>query len=116
MRAHQAGLPRPASAIKAAIAAQEVTAAIAAGGGAVIAVVLVLCLAGALLLSPLGIFFSGAGNGTDQIISSVAWEINQGHDARVETLKTGTAHDELSLSGSRAAWPERLAVDAVKTT
>ena len=105
------------SAIKAAIAAaQEVAAAIAAGGGAVIAVVLVLCLAGALLLSPLGIFFSGEDNGTSLTISSVVREINQEYGARVETLKTGTAHDELSLNGSRATWPEILAVYAVKTT
>ena len=105
------------SAIKAAIAAaQEVAAAIAAGGGAVIVVVLVLCLAGALLLSPLGIFFSGEGSGTSQTMASVVREINQGYDARVETLKAGTAHDELSLSGFRALWPEVLAVYAVKTT
>ena len=105
------------SAIKAAIAAaQEVAAAIAAGGGAVIAVVLVLCLAGALLLSPLGIFFSGEGGGTGQTISSVVREINQEYNARVETLKAGITYDELSLSGSRAIWPEILAVYAVKTT
>ena len=105
------------SAIKAAIAvAQEVAAAIAAGGGAVIAVVLVLCLAGALLLSPLGIFFSGEGSDTGQTISSVVREINQEYGARVEPLKAGTAHDQLSLSGSRAPWPEILAVYAVKTT
>ena len=105
------------SAINAAIAAaQEVAAAIAAGGGAVIAVVLVLCLAGALLLSPLGIFFSGEDNGTSLTISSVVREINQEYDTKVEALKAGTAHDELSLSGARATWPEILAVYAVKTT
>ena len=42
---------------------------LAAGGGAVIAVVLVLCLVGALLMSPLGIFFSGEDSGTSQTIS-----------------------------------------------
>ena len=104
------------SAIKAAsAAAQEVAAAVAVGGGAVIAVVLVLCLAGALLLSPLGIFFSGEDSGTSQTISSAVREINQEYDARVETLKTSTAHDELNLSGARATWPEVLAVYAVKT-
>ena len=35
---------------------------------------------------------------------------------RLEALKTGTTHDVLSLSGSRATWPEILAVYAVKTT
>ena len=90
-------------------------APLAAGGGAVIAVVLVLCLVGALLMSPLGIFFSGEDNG-GQTMSSVVREINQEYEARVEALKTGTTYDALSLSGSRATWPEVLAVYAVKTT
>ena len=79
-----------------------------------IAVVLVLCLVGALLMSPLGIFFSKEDNG-GQTMSSVVRGINQEYEARVETLKTGTTHDELNLSGSRATWPEILAVYAVKT-
>ena len=36
-------------------------------------------------------------------MSSVVREINQEYEARVEALKTGTIHDALSLSGSRAA-------------
>lgn len=104
------------SAIKAAFAAaQELAAAIAASGGAVIAVVLVLCLVGAILLSPLGIFFSGEENG-GMTMPAVVREINQEYDSRIEELKAGATYDALSLSGSRAPWAEVLAVYAVKTT
>ena len=90
---------------------------LAAGGGAVIAVVLVLCLVGALLASPLGIFFSGGDSGGQtQTISAVVREINQEYDARLEELKAGVTYDEVSLSGSRAPWFEIMAVYAVKTT
>ena len=105
-----------ASALRGAVLAiRRIMEPLTAGGGALIAVVLVLCLVGALLMSPLGIFFSGEDNG-GQTMSSVVREINQEYEARVEALKTGTTHDALSLSGSRAAWPEVLAVYAVKTT
>lgn len=105
-----------ASALHGAVSAiRTLMAPLAAGSGAVIAIVLVLCLVGALLLSPLGILFSGEENG-GQTISSVVREINQEYDAKVEELKTSATYDELSLSGSRATWPEVLAVYAVKTT
>ena len=105
-----------ASALRGAVSAiRSSMAPLAAGGGAVIAIVLVLCLVGALLLSPLGILFSGEENG-GQTISAVVREISQEYDAKVEELKTSATYDELSLSGSRAPWPEILAVYAVKTT
>lgn len=104
------------SALRGAVSAiRALMAPLAAGGGAVIAVVLVLCLVGALLMSPLGIFFSGEDSGTGQTISSAVREINQEYNDRVETFKTGTTYDALSISGSRATWPEVLAVYAVKT-
>ena len=60
-----------ASALRGAVPAiRAMMAPLAAGSGAVIAIVLVLCLVGALLLSPLGILFSGEENG-GQTISSV---------------------------------------------
>ena len=77
---------------------------------------LVLCLVGALLASPLGIFFSGGDSDSDELtISAVVREIDLEYDARVEELKTGVTYDEVSLSGSRAPWVEILAVYAVKT-
>lgn len=94
---------------------QNLMAALAAGGRAVIPVVLVLCLVGALLLSPLGIFFSGEDSGTGLTMPAVIREINQEYDTKVEELKAGASGSTVELSGTRAAWPEILAVYAVKT-
>ena len=103
------------SALRGAVTAiRTLIAPLAAGGGAVIAVVLVLCLVGALLMSPLGIFFSGEDTG-GQAISAVVREINQEYDVRLEEFKVGVTYDEVSLSGSRAPWVEILAVYAVRT-
>lgn len=103
------------SALRGAVSAiQTALAPLAAGGGAVIAVVLVLCLVGALLLSPLGIFFSGEDSG-GQTISAVVREINLEYDTQLEEIQAGVTYDKVSLSGSRASWIEILAVYAVKT-
>jgi len=105
-----------ASALRGAVSAiRSLMSPVTAGGGAVIAVVLVLCLAGALLMFPLGIFFSGEDSGSGLTMPSVVREINQEYNDRVEALKTGAAYDAVSLSGSRAVWSEVLAVYAVKT-
>ena len=90
-------------------------APLAAGGGAVVTVVLVLCLVAALIMSPLGIFFSGEETG-GQTVSDAVREINQGYSAKLEELKSGSTYDQLSMTGTRAPWPEVLAVYAVKTT
>ena len=108
-KAAMAALRGAASAIRAAITS------LAAGGGAVIAVVLVLCLVAALIMSPLGIFFGGEETG-GQIVADAVREINQEYSAKLEELKSGETYDQLSMSGTRAPWPEVLAVYAVKTT
>ena len=91
---------------------------LAAGGGAVFAVVLVLCLVGALLASPLGIFFSGGSSGGQQqttTIATVVQELDQEYDARLDEIRAGASYDEESLIGSRTPWSAILAVYAVKT-
>lgn len=104
------------SALRGAVSAiRAAMAPLAAGGGAVIAVVLVLCMVGALLLSPLGILFSGEENG-GQTIADAVREINREYSATLDEIEAGTAHDRLAFSGTRAPWPEVLAVYAVKTT
>ncbi len=90
-------------------------APLAAGGGAVLAVVLVLCLVAALVMSPLGIFFGG-GDGGGQTMADAVREINQEYSARLDELKSGSTYDQLFMTGTRAPWPEVLAVYAVKTT
>lgn len=66
-------------------------------------------------MSPLGIFFNG--EETDrQTIADAVREINQEYSTKLEELKSGAAYDQFSMTGTRAPWPEVLAVYAVKTT
>ena len=105
------------SAAKAAIAgAKAVIAALAAGGWAAVAIILVLCVVGLIASSCFGIFFSGEDSGTGQTMRQVVQEINAAYQSQIDVTKAGSTYDELEMSGSRAVWPEVLAVYAVKTT
>ena len=105
------------SAAKAAIAGTKaVIAAIAAGGWAAVAIILVLCVIGLIARSCFGIFFSGEDSGTGQTMRQAVQEINADYQSQIDVTKAGSTYDELEMSGSRAVWPEVLAVYAVKTT
>ena len=105
------------SAAKAAIAGTKaVIAAITAGGWAAVAIILVLCVVGLIASSCFGIFFSGEDSGTGQTMRQAVQEINADYQSQIDVTKAGSTYDELEMSGSRAVWPEVLAVYAVKTT
>ena len=90
--------------------------AIAAGGWVAILAIAVICLIGLIAASPFGIFFSGEDSGTGQTMPTVVQEINLEYESKLEEIESNAAHDRLELSGSRAVWPEVLAVYAVKAT
>ena len=103
--------------VKAMIASvKALVAAIAAGGWVAILAVVIICLIGLIVGSCFGIFFSGEDSGTGQTMPTVVREINQEYEGKLDEIKNGTAHDTLEMSGSRAVWPEVLAIYAVKTT
>lgn len=103
--------------VKAMIASvKALAAAIAAGGWVAILAIVIICLIGLIVGSCFGIFFSGEDSGTGQTMPTVVREINQEYEGKLEEIKSGTAHDTLEMSGSRAVWPEVLAIYAVKTT
>lgn len=103
--------------VKAMIASvKALVAAIAAGGWVAILAIVIICLIGLIVGSCFGIFFSGEDSGTGQTMPTVVREINQEYEGKLEEIKNGTAHDTLEMSGSRAVWPEVLAIYAVKTT
>lgn len=105
-----------ASALRGAVSGiRAAMAPLVAGSGAVIAVVLVLCLVAALIMSPMGILFGGEETG-GQTIADAVREINLEYNAKLEEIKAGTSHHRVELSGARAPWPDVLAVYAVKTT
>ena len=90
--------------------------AIAAGGWVAILAIVLICLIGLIVASPFGIFFSGEDSGTGQTMPTIVQEINLEYESKLEEIESNVAHDRLELSGSRAVWPEVLAVYAVKTT
>lgn len=112
-----------AATVKAMLASvKALVAAIAAGGWIAILVIVVICLIGLIASSAFGIFFSGEGGGrlpdggTGQTIPAVVRETNQEYENRLTEIKSSQTYDTLEMSGSRAVWPEVLAVYAVKTT
>ena len=105
------------SAAKAAIAGTKaVIAAITVGGWAAVAIILVLCVVGLIASSCFGIFFSGEDSGTGQTMRQAVQEINAEYQSQIDTARANSPYDELEMSGSRAVWPEVLAVYAVKAT
>ena len=105
------------AAVKAIIAATKaLIAAIAAGGWIAVLVIVIICLIGLLIGSCFGIFFSGEDSGSGYTMQNVVQEINDYYQQQIDTTKANLSHDVLEMSGSRAVWPEVLAVYAVKTT
>ena len=103
--------------VKAIIAGTKaLVSAIAAGGWVALLVVVVICLVGMIVGSCFGIFFSGEDSGTGQSMQTVVREINEEYQDKLEEIKRVNPHDKLEMSGSRAVWPQVLAVYAVKTT
>lgn len=101
------------SAIK---ATQALAAAIAAGGSVALVFVVVLCLAGLLIASPFGIFFSDGGNASDAVAPAAAVaQINSGLADRLSELQAGGIYDHVEIQGQPPAWVDVLAVFAVKT-
>ena len=107
-----------AAVVKAIIAGTKaLIAAIAAGGWVAVVIIVIICLIALIVGSCFGIFFSGEdNNGTGQTMQTVVREINEDYQIQLDTTKNNISYDVLEISGSRAVWPEVLAVYAVKTT
>ena len=115
--AAKAAAKATAETVKAIIAGTKaLISAIAAGGWVAILVVVVICLIGLIVGSCFGIFFSGEDTGTGQSMQTVVREINEDYQDKLDGIKADEPHDKLEMSGSRAVWPQVLAVYAVKTT
>ena len=113
----KAAVKAAAAAVKAIVAGTKaLIAAIAAGGWIAVVVIIVICLIGLIVGSCFGIFFSGEDSGTGQTMRQAVQEINADYQSQIDTTRATIIYDELEMSGSRAVWPEVLAVYAVKTT
>ena len=106
-----------ASAVKAVMAGtKSLVAAIAAGGWVAVAIVVVICVVAGVVASCFGIFFSNEGRDDELTMRQVVQIINEEYQNKLDDIKVSVSYDVLEMSGSRAVWPEVLAVYAVKTT
>lgn len=113
----KAAVKATTAAVKAIIAGTKaLIAAIAAGGWVAVVIILVICVIGLIVGSCFGIFFSSEDSGTGQTMRQAVQEINADYQSQIDTTRANVTYDELEMSGSRAVWPEVLAVYAVKTT
>lgn len=113
----KAAVKATAAAVKTIIAGTKaLSAAIAAGGWVAVVIILVICVIGLIVGSCFGIFFSSEDSGTGQTMRQAVQEINADYQSQIDTTRANVTYDELEMSGSRAVWPEVLAVYAVKTT
>lgn len=113
----KAAVKATTAAVKAIIGGTKaLIAAIAAGGWVAVVIILVICVIGLIVGSCFGIFFSGENSGTGQTMRQAVQEINTDYQSQIDATRANLTYDELEMSGSRAVWPEVLAVYAVKTT
>ena len=113
----KAAVKATTAAVKAIIGGTKaLIAAIAAGRWIAVVVIIVVCLIGLIVGSCFGIFFSGEDSGTGQTMRQAVQEINADYQSQIDATMANLTYDELEMSGSRAVWPEVLAVYAVKTT
>ena len=101
-------------AIKAAIEGTKLLVeAIIAGGWVAVVIILIVCLAGFLIASPFGIFFSGGG---EQSLPQVVQMLSKEYYDRFDLLQHNYVHDFLNFDGGTMSidWPQVLAVYAVK--
>ena len=113
----KAAVKATTAAVKAIIAGTKaLIAAIAAGGWIAVVVIIVVFVIGLIVGSCFGIFFSGEDNGTGQTMRQAVQEINADYQSQIDAARANLTYDKLEMSGSRAVWPEVLAVYAVKTT
>ena len=115
--AFRATVHTAASAVKAVMAGtKSLVAAIAAGGWVAVAIVVVICVIAGIVASCFGIFFSNEGRDDELTMRQVVQTINEEYQNKLDDIKASVCYDVLEMSGSRAVWPEVLAVYAVKTT
>ena len=103
-------------------AARSLLAAMMAGGSTVVSMVLMICLIGLLIASPLGIFFSGEDSGTGYTMPEAVHILKNGEFTdRIEKIKAENPHDELDMDNAGNAamianWRDVLAIYVVRTT
>lgn len=98
------------------LALKSLISLLAAGGWVVLLIIVVICLIAMIIASCFGIFFGIEDTGTGQTIRSAVQEINEDYMHNLDQIKIIFPHDEVEITGGRAAWREVLAVYSVLVT
>ena len=96
-------------------ALKELFALLGSGSAGVLALLLVVILIGTLLISPIGIFFSGESE-SNMTLLEVVGQLNREFSARITEIENTIPHDDLTQTGQRAKWKDILSVYAVKVS
>lgn len=96
-------------------AVKALVAIIVAGGWVAVIIIIVICVIALIVCSCYGIFFAEENSEDSITLQDVITEVNEDYENRIEDIKSNTEYDVLELTGA-VAWPEVLAVYAVKTT
>ena len=114
-KAAKAAAKAVAATVKAIIAGvKSLVTAIAAGGWVAVVIIIVIMLVALIVGSCFGIFFASEDTGSSMTMKEVVQGINRDDQASLDTIRNMTVDDKREMSGSRAVWPEVLAVYAVK--
>ncbi len=96
-------------------ALKELFTLLGSSSAGVLALLLVVILIGALLVSPMGIFFSSDSE-SDMTLQEVVGQLNREFSARITEIENTIPHDDLEQTGQRAKWKDILSVYAVKVS
>lgn len=96
-------------------ALKELFAILGSGSAGALALLLVVVLIGALLVSPMGIFFSGESE-SEMTLQEVVGQLNREFSARIAEIENTIPHDDIEQTGQRAKWKDILSVYAVKVS
>ena len=77
----------------------------------ILTALIMICAAASIVGSVFGIFFPSKGEWT---LRSEVKEINQDYEDKIEDIKADKEHDRLHMIGTKATWPDVLAVYSVK--
>ena len=78
----------------------------------ILTALIMICAAASIVGSVFGIFFSGGSKGGT--LRSEVKKINQEYEEKIENIKADTEHDKMHMEGTKATWPDVLAVYSVK--
>jgi len=98
-------------------AIKRLCAALEAASVPIMLIIVLAAAIGALVASAFGIFFTGdVSDESTKTLQEVVLEINQGYNNYIEEIKKSITHDDLTIEGYCAPWPDIISVYAVYMT